>query len=66
MKLYDVKQAAEILGLSPWTVRARIRRGELRPVRIGRLVRLEEEEIQKFIASGKNHNGAPKLPEARK
>lgn len=49
MKLHDVKAAAEILGISPWTVRARIRSGQIQPVRIGRLVRIEEEELGRFI-----------------
>ena len=51
--LYDVKDAAELLAVSPWTIRAYIRQGKLRPVRIGRLVRLEEQELNRFIADAK-------------
>jgi excisionase family DNA binding protein len=47
--LYDVKGAAQVLAISPWTVRAYIRDGKLKPVRIGRLVRLQEEELERFL-----------------
>jgi excisionase family DNA binding protein len=51
--LHDVKDAAALLAVSPWTVRAYIRQGKLHPVRIGRLVRLDDEELSKFVASNK-------------
>jgi len=52
-QLYDVNAAARQLAVSPWTVRAYIRQGKLHPVRIGRLVRLDEEELSKFVTSNK-------------
>lgn len=52
-QLYDVNAAARQLAVSPWTVRAYIRQGKLHPVRIGRLVRLDEEELSKFVARNK-------------
>jgi len=48
--LYDVKTAAQALAVSPWTIRAYIRDGKLNPVRLGRLVRIAEEELQRFVA----------------
>jgi len=51
--LFDVNGAAQLLAISPWTVRAYIRQGKLHPVRIGRLVRIEETEIQEFVAGAK-------------
>ncbi len=48
--LYDVKAAAQALAVSPWTIRAYIRTGKLKPVRLGRLVRLEEAELERFVA----------------
>jgi excisionase family DNA binding protein len=48
-QLYDVRDAAEILRVSPWTVRAYIRKGRLRPIRLGRLVRLEESQLQQLV-----------------
>lgn len=51
--LHDVRSAAQILGISPWTVRGYIRAGKLNPVRLGRLVRIEEGEIQKLVLESK-------------
>ena len=53
LQLYDVQVAAKLLSISPWTVRAAIRRGRLRPVRIGRRVLLEESELERFVAEAK-------------
>jgi excisionase family DNA binding protein len=53
-QLYDVEAAAQMLAISPWTVRAIIRSGRLPAVRIGRLVRLEGQELERFVASAKN------------
>ena len=53
-QLHDVSSTANILGgISPWTIRAYIRQGKLRPVRIGRRVLLEESEIARFVAEAK-------------
>ena len=52
-QLFDVNAAARQLAVSPWTVRAYIRQGKLHPVRIGRLVRLDEDELSRFVASNK-------------
>jgi excisionase family DNA binding protein len=47
--LLDVKGAAEALAVSTWTIRAYIRDGKLQPVRIGRLVRIDEGELERFV-----------------
>ena len=49
--LLDVKGAAEALAVSTWTVRAYIRDRKLQPVRIGRLVRFEESELERFVGT---------------
>ena len=51
--LKSVKEAAGLLGISPWTVRGHIRDGRLTCVRLGRRVLLQEEELQKFIERAK-------------
>jgi excisionase family DNA binding protein len=51
--LFNVKDAANLLAVSPWTIRAYIRDGKLRPVRIGRLVRLDEQELHRFVVEAK-------------
>ena len=53
LQLYDVCQAAEMLRISPWTIRAYIRNGKLRPIRVGRLVRLDEQELERFVNAAK-------------
>ena len=53
MKLYDIRNAAQMLAVSPWTVRAYIREGKLCPIRIGRLVRLDEQELERFVGTAK-------------
>jgi excisionase family DNA binding protein len=47
--LCGVEDAARLLGISPWTVRARIHEGKLHPVRLGRRVLLEQAEIRRFV-----------------
>ena len=63
MNLYNVKQAAKMLAVSHWTVRALIRSGKLRPVRVGRLVRLDEQELEKFVSLAKSVAGDAQLIE---
>jgi len=47
--LVSVEAAARLLSLSPWTVRAYLRTGELRAVRMGRRVLLEQTELERLI-----------------
>ena len=54
MKLLDVNGAADALAVSPWTIRAYIREGKLQAVRIGRLVRLETSELERFVNEHSN------------
>ena len=58
-RLFDVVGAAELLNVSPWTVRAYIRQGRLHPVRFGRLVRLELSELQTFVETAKGISARP-------
>jgi excisionase family DNA binding protein len=50
-RLYDVEKTAELMSISPWTVRAWIREGRICPVRIGRRVLVEASEISRLIDS---------------
>jgi excisionase family DNA binding protein len=56
--LKSVEEAAGLLGISPWTVRGYIRDGKLRPVRIGRRVLLQEEELQGFVEGARTSWGS--------
>jgi excisionase family DNA binding protein len=51
--LLDLKSAARLLGISHWTVRAFLKKGVLRPVRIGRRVLIEEAELRRFVNEAK-------------
>jgi excisionase family DNA binding protein len=51
--LQSIEEAARKLCLSPWTVRAYVRQGKIRPVRIGRRVLLEESELQRIVENGR-------------
>ena len=51
--LYDVKAAAQVLSISPWTVRSYISTGSIRPLRIGRQVLFQEEELERFVSEAK-------------
>jgi excisionase family DNA binding protein len=52
--LISVEKAAEVLGISPMTVRLYVRKGKLNPVRIGRRVLLEPGELERFIAAARS------------
>ena len=48
-QLRTVEEAAGLLRISKWTVRAYIKAGKLRVVRIGRRVLLADEELERFV-----------------
>lgn len=48
-EFFSLVEAAQLLRVSPWTLRDRIRRGELHCFRIGRRVLLTKEQIYRFI-----------------
>jgi len=56
-QLLRVDEAATILNVSSKTIRRLIARGDLRVVRIGRLVRIPSSEIERLIAGGCPHGG---------
>ena len=51
--LKSIEETAETLSLSPWTIRAYLRTGKIRPVRIGRRVLIEPDEIRRLIEEGR-------------
>jgi len=48
-----VKEAAEAVGLSHWTIRKFIREGKLRSVRLGKRVLVEPGELGRLIEMGR-------------
>jgi excisionase family DNA binding protein len=51
-RLHGIREAAARIGVSPWTARRLIRRGDLRSVRVGRRVLVAESEILQVIRRG--------------
>ena len=47
--LLTIEKAAELLGISPWTVRAYVRDRKLMAVHIGRRVLIEQSELRRFV-----------------
>jgi len=50
-RLLSPDEAASFLGLTPRAVRDRINRGQLPVVKVGRLNRIRESDLQAYIAS---------------
>jgi len=53
-RLLDVHEAAGVMGVSHYTVRAWIRCGRLHAIKLGRLVRIEPGELQRLITAGRD------------
>ena len=53
-RLYSITIAAKYLGLSPWTIREMIWRGDLPSVRMGRRVMLDLQDLDRYIAAHKD------------
>jgi len=52
--LKSIEEAAEVLGLSAWTVRRYCQLGKIIPIRIGRRVLIEPTEITRVIEEGRS------------
>jgi excisionase family DNA binding protein len=52
MKYYSPEEIGEQFNVKPATVRKWIREGKLKAVKLGRLWRIPEEELQRFIKAG--------------
>lgn len=51
LRMLSVDDVAEILSVSPRTVRRMIDRGALSACRVGRLVRVQRRDLERYIAS---------------
>lgn len=49
IKLYDVQETAEVLRVTPQTVRKFIQRGELKAKKIGRPYYIDDRTIKEYI-----------------
>ena len=48
-KLYLVNEAAELVRVSPWTIWAKLKNGELLRTKVGGRTVIRESELQKLI-----------------
>jgi excisionase family DNA binding protein len=48
----DVREAARLTSLSAFTIRRRVKSGELRAVRVGRRVLIPVDALQKLVRDG--------------
>jgi excisionase family DNA binding protein len=56
-RLLDVRAAGEYLGVSAWTVRELVWKGDLVSVKVGRLVRIDIHDLDCFIEASKHQVG---------
>jgi excisionase family DNA binding protein len=57
MQLYTIKEAASRLAVSPEFLKRLQRQGQLRVVRLGRAVRISEQELQRLSLEGLHKEG---------
>jgi excisionase family DNA binding protein len=50
-RLFSVRDVAERLGLSPWTVMEWLKVGRLKGVKIGKAWRVKESDLEAFLES---------------
>ncbi len=48
-----LKEAADAVGLSHWTLRQYIKQGKLHAIKLGRRVLIEPKELQRLIEQGR-------------
>ena len=52
IKLFTVTETADLMGITPQTVRAYIKQGKLKGQRIGRPILITENSIKQFLNGG--------------
>jgi excisionase family DNA binding protein len=50
--LNGVNEAATKLSISPWTLRAHLRRGNIRAVRCGKRILIHKDELERISRQG--------------
>ena len=53
---FGLREAAEMTGLSHWTLRQYIREGKLAAVRIGKRVLIEPAELERLVEQGRTED----------
>jgi excisionase family DNA binding protein len=50
-RTYSVAEAAELFGVSTWTINRAIKRGELNALRFGRVTRIPRIEVERLLGA---------------
>jgi len=50
--LFSIAETAEKLAISAWTIRAHLKRGAIKPVRVGRRVLIPRKELERLATEG--------------
>lgn len=53
IKFYTIPETAELLNVTPQTIRAYIKQGRLNGNRVGRPILITEEDIKEFLKANK-------------
>lgn len=56
-KAYDIQETAELINLSPQSVRSYIKQGKLKAQKVGTRYYVAEENIQSFLRGDSKENG---------
>ncbi len=59
MELLSVKEVAKNLNVSAYTAAEWIRAGKIKAYKVGRLWRVDQGELQKFVNGGKKGRKSP-------
>lgn len=51
-KLYTVKEVAEMFSVATSTIRKKLRKGDLKGIKIGKVWRIKRTEIQRYCKEG--------------
>lgn len=52
-EFYTIKEAADLLGVSPFTLRRHIKKGNLEAYAIGDGWRIKKDDLEKFVSNSK-------------
>lgn len=65
-KFFTTEQVANILQVHPFTILKFIREGKLKGIKLGRVYRIKESDIKKFLEERMTHSKGKKEKEEKK
>ncbi len=61
--LMNIERAAEMLSLSPWTIRSWIRKKKLKAIKLGSRIVVEPQSLRELISEAKANGGSGNFKE---